>query len=168
MNRRQFSKRTLLAVVAAAATGSAFKCSSEKVSIYVQTISSFLREISTLIPTQAAFINKVIGIAADLDAAYRRGDFDSTTTFLESLSTNINTLITNLGVNLSSQVKVALAIINSTVRLIAVLLVQQANTPAVLAEVKSRTSADDMRRRALIESLANEKDIDAIFKASRN
>lgn len=168
MNRRQFSKRTLLAVVAAAATGSAFKCSSEKVSIYVQTITSFLREIGTLIPAQASFINKIIGIAGDLDSAYRRGDFDSTTTFLESLSANINVLITNLGVNLSPQIKVALAIVNSTVRLIAVLLVQQASSPAVTAVVKSRTSAEDMRKRALIESLANEHDIDAIFKASRN
>jgi len=168
MNRRQFTFRGLLTLAVAGLTGSAFKCSSEKVTIYVQTITSFLREVGSLIPAQAAFINKIIGIAGNLDSAYRRGDFDSTTTFLESLSGNINVLITNLGVDLSAQVKVALAIVNSTVRLIAVLLVQQASDPTVTAAVKSRTSAEDMRKRNLIESLANEQDIDAIFKASRN
>lgn len=168
MDRRAFSKRAIATLAIAGLSGSAFKCSSEKVTIYVQTISSFLREISGLIPSQADFINKIIGIAGDLDSAYRRGDFDSTTTFLESLSSNINTLIANIGVNLSPQIKVALAIVNSTVRLIAVLLVQQANSPAVGAVIRSRTSSADMRKRALIESLANEQDIDAIFKASRN
>lgn len=168
MNRRMFTKRAALVLTLAGLSGSAFKCGSEKVTIYVQTISSFLREITSIIPTQASFINKIIGIAADLDSAYRRGDFTNATTFLESLSANINTLIANLGVDLSAQVKVALAIVNSTVRLIAVLLVQQSNAPTVAAAVKSRTSVEDVRKRSLIESLANEKEIDALFKASRN
>lgn len=168
MDRRAFNKRAVATLALAGLTGSAFKCGSEKVTIYVQTISSFLREIAGLIPAQAAFINKIIGIAADLDSAYQRGDFDNTATFLESLSSNINTLIGNLGVNLSAQVKVALTIVNSTVRLIAVLLKQQANTPAVAAMVQGRTSAEDMRKRSLIESLANEQEIDALFKASKN
>lgn len=168
MNKRQFLTRGVLGLAALIMTTSAWRCGSEKVTIYVQTISSFLREIAGIIPAQAAFINKIIGIAADLDAAYRRGDFDNATSFLESLSENINTLITNLGLNLSSQVKVALAIVNSTVKLIAVLLVNQAEVPAVAAELKNRASNPaDERKMKLIWSLANEKEINALFEASK-
>lgn len=168
MNRRQFAKRGTLTLALLVMTTTAWKCGSEKVTIYVQTISSFLREIAGIIPAQAAFINKIIGVAADLDAAYRRGDFDNATTFLESLSGNINLLITNLGVNLSSQVKLALALINSSVKLIAVLLLNQSQDPTVAAELKNRAAKpDDERKMKLIRSLANETDINALFEASK-
>jgi len=168
LSRRQFGKRAALTLAVAGLSGSAFKCSSEKVTIYVQTITSFLREISGLLPAQAAFINKIIGIAADLDAAYQRGDFDNATTFLESLTTNISTLITNLGVGLSPQIKVALAIVGSTVRLIAVLLNRQATEdPRVAAIVGARTDPASERKKALIKSLADEQEIDKLFQASK-
>lgn len=171
MNRRQFTKRAALTLTVAGFSGAAFKCNPEdkkRVTIYIQTIDGFLHEIAIVVPAQKAFIDKTVAIATDFDSAFQRGDFDSATSMLESLTSNINILIGNLGVNLSAQVKVALAIVNSTVRLIAVLIVNQADNPIASAVIKSRTSAEDVRKRSVIESLANEKEIDALFKASRN
>lgn len=165
--RRQFIKRGAIGVPVLLLTSTAFKCGSEKVSLYVATINSFLREISTLIPSQSDFIGKMITVATDLDSAYRRGDFDNATTFLETLTSNVNTLITNLGISVSSQVKVALAIIGSSVRLIAVLINNQMSDPAVASAAAKRTSDADVRKKTMIESLANERVINALLQVSR-
>lgn len=167
MNRRQFARQSTLALAVAGLSATAFKCGSAQVTIYVQTIISFLREISAIIPAQASFIGKIIAIATDLDAAYKRGDFDNAMAFLESLTSNLNTLIANLGLNVSDRVKVALAIIGSTVRLIAVLLKQQAEQPEVAAAISTRTDAASIRRKALVAELANSSEIEKLYQAAK-
>lgn len=167
LRRRQFITRTAIGLPALVFTTTALKCGSEKVSLYVSTINSFLREISTLIPSQSDFISKMITVASDLDSAYRRGDFDNATTFLETLTGNLSTLITSLGLEASGQVKVGLAIVSSTVRLIAVLIHDQASQPVIASAVKRRTGVANARKKSLIESLVDKEEIDALLQASR-
>jgi hypothetical protein len=167
MNRRIFAKRSALGLTALTLTTSAFKCGSEKVTIYVQTISAFLREIASLLPAQAQFITRIIAVATDFDAAYRRGDFTNATAFFNTLVSNLTTLTTSLGLNLSAQVKVALAIVSSTVRLIAVLLKQQGATqPEAVARARAASPAASAAI-STIERLAGLAAIDATFQAAR-
>jgi hypothetical protein len=167
MNRRTFAKRGALGLTALTLTTSAFKCGSEKVTIYVQTISAFLREIASLLPAQAQFITKIIAVATDFDAAYRRGDFTNATTFFNTLVSNLTTLTASLGLNLSAQVKVALAIVSSTVRLIAVLLQQQGTAqPEAVARARAASPAASAAI-STIERLANPAAIDATFQAAK-
>jgi hypothetical protein len=167
MNRRTFAKRSALGLTALTLTTSAFKCGSEKVTIYVQTISAFLREIATLLPAQAQFITKIIAVAANFDAAYRRGDFTNATTFFNTLVSNLTTLTISLGLNLSAQVKVALAIVSSTVRLIAVLLQQQGTAqPEAVARARAASPAASAAI-STIERLANPAAVEATFQAAK-
>jgi len=167
MDRRQFTKRTALTLAVAGLGGSAFKCGAEKVTIYVQTISAFLNELGGLLPAQAQFIAKIIAVASEFDAAYRRGDFANATTFFNTLVGNISTLTAGVGVNLSPRIKVALTIVSSAVRLIAVLLQQQGATqPSAVARARA-ASPDADRAISTIEKLANPSAVDAAFAAAK-
>ena len=165
MNRRQFTKRAALTMAVAGLTGSAFKCGSEKVSIYVQTISSFLNEIAGILPTYAARIAQIVKVASDFDAAYRRGDFANASTFFNGLAENVATFTGDLGLTASSQVKIALAIVNASVRAIAVLLQSQGATqPAAVANAKASSKAS-ARSISIIEKLAAPAAIDSALQA---
>ena len=163
MIRRGFIKRAVLGTIALVFTTSAFKCGAEKVSIYISTITSFLREISGLLPDRAAFITRIIDVAGDFDAAYRRGDFATASTFFNTMTENIITLTGDLGVNVSSQVKMWLAVISATVRTIAVLLKDQAVKNNVTANrAQSPTESQAM---TTIDRLANPKAVNAALES---
>lgn len=167
LTRRQFAKRGVLGLAAITLTTSAFRCGSEKVSIYVQTISAFLNEIGTLLPNQADTIARIIKVASDFDSAYRRGDFDNASTFFSTMVSNISTFTESLGINLSAQVKTALAIVSSTARLIAVLLKDQGATqPAAITAAKARSKAAASSI-SLIDRLASPAAVDAAFQAAK-
>ena len=162
MNRRQFTKRAALTVIAAGLSGSAFKCSSEKISIYVQTISTFLNQISSVLPAQSALITKVLKIASDFDAAYRRGDFLSADGFFNSLVENLNALTQDIGVGTSNTVKTWLAIIGAAVTSIAVLLKEQVDAqPAVKGRASIATSA------RAVERLASQAAVDRLYQVAK-
>lgn len=163
MNRRAFAKRGALTVAGLTLTTSAFKCGSESVSIYVSTITNFLKQISAIMPDRAAFITKIIGVAADFDAAYRRGDFASADNFLNTMIANISTLTNDLGVNLSDQVKMWLAVIGATVQTIAVLLRDQVGAQPVSSTLKARSA----KSASAVERLASAAAVDATFQAAK-
>jgi len=167
MNRRTFAKRGAIGLAALTLTTSAYKCGAEKVTIYVQTISAFLNEIAGLLPAQAQFIARIISVAGEFDSAYRRGDFTNATTFFNTLVGNISTLMAAIGINLSSQVKVALAIVSSSVRLIAVLLQQQGTAqPEVVSRARAASPAANTAI-STIERLANPSAVSAAFEAAK-
>jgi hypothetical protein len=163
MNRRTFVKRGALGLAAVTLTTSAYKCGSEQVSIYVRTITTFLNQISGLLPERAAFIAKIVKLASDFDAAYRRGDFVSADSFFNALDQNISTLTNDIGVNVSNNVKTWISIIGATVTSIAVLFKDQVQTlnPAERAMVRSARSAGAVERRA------SQAAVDALYQAAK-
>lgn len=167
MNRRQFTKRGALTLATAGLAGSAFRCGSEKITIYVQTITAFLKEIAGLIPNQGPFISKIIAVAEQFDAAYRRGDLTNASTFFNTLADNIASLVAAVGINLSARVKVGLAIVNSTVRLIAVLLKEQGMTQPAMVAIARASSPAMATAIGTIERLADEAAVNAAFQASK-
>jgi hypothetical protein len=167
MNRRVFTTRVALTVAGIGLTTTAFKCGSDKVSIYVTTIVSFLKEISALVPAQAAFISRAIAVAGDFDAAYRRGDFANASTFFNTLVGNVQALATNLGAGLSPRIQTVLSVVSITIRTVAVLLVNEGATK-VGAVVAARASNPAMDAAAsTIERLANPKSVNAAFEAAK-
>lgn len=162
MNRRTLLKTGGLAAVGTLTMG-AGKCGAEKVSIYVRTISTFLNQISTLLPDQAAFITKTLKIAADFDAAYRRGDFATADTFFNSLEQDLTILTNSIGMNTSNNVKTWLSIIGITVTSLAVLFKEQIDAqPAA-----RRSVARKARSASAVERLAAQAQVDAVYKAAR-
>lgn len=168
MNRRQFNKRAALTLAVAGLGGSAFKCGSEKITIYTQTIVAFLKELAGLIPGQGALISKIVAAAEQFDAAYRRGDLTNASTFFNTLADNTNALAAAIGVNLSARIKVALAIVNSSIRLIAVLLKEQGMTqPAMVAGARASSAVEMVKAIGTIERLADEVAVNAAYQASK-
>jgi hypothetical protein len=162
MNRRQFTKRAALTVAVAGLTSSAFKCGSEQVSIYIRTITTFLNQISSLIPAQSAAIARIVKIASDFDAAYHRGDFDSADNFFNSLEQNLTALTNDIGVNTSNTVKTWLAIIGAAMTSLAVLFKEQVDTqPAIAARVRGAKSA------GAVERLSSQTAVDRLFQAAK-
>lgn len=167
ISKRYFLKVGGIAGLGALTLGTTACPGSEKVSIYTQTISSFLNEIASLVPAQAAFIARIIKVAADFDAAYRRGDLENASAFFNTMVANVTTLFNDIGVNVSAQMKVGLAIVSSTVKLIAVLLKDQgAAAPAAVA--KARGASKSVAKSAnAIERLANAASIEALYQAAK-
>lgn len=162
MNRRTLIKTGGLATVGVL-TGSAFKCGADKVSIYVRTITTFLNQISSLLPAQAALITRIVKIASDFDAAYRRGDFASADTFFNSLEQNLTTLTNGIGVNVSNSVKTWISIIGITVTSIAVLFKEQIEAQPDIAAAVRRGA----RSAGAVERLAAQARVDALYQASK-
>lgn len=161
MNRRQFATRGALAVVGATALG-AGKCDSATVSIYVRTITTFLNQISGILPDRAAVIAKIVKAASDFDAAYRRGDFASADNFFNSLDQNLSAFTNDLGVNVSNDVKTWISIIGATATSLAVLFKKEASTqPAFAAIARNAKSA------SAVERLASQAAVDALYQAAR-
>lgn len=163
------SKRNFLRVGGVAVVGtltlSAFKCGAESVTRYTSTIIAFLGEIATLLPTQANFISQIIKVARQFDEAYRRGDFANAGTFFNTMAGNITTLFNTLGVGVSSQVKVALAIVSTTVKLIAVLLMDQGATQSdTIADAQTPAMRSAIN---LIQRLASPASVNATYEAAR-
>jgi hypothetical protein len=167
------SKRNFLKVGAAAGVGAlalgatACPLDSKKVTFYSATLSSFLNEVAGLLPAQAAFIARIIKVISDFDAAYQRGDFTNASAFFNTMVANVSQLISDVGRNLSPQLKMLLAVASATVRTIAVLLQQQGATqPWAVARARA-ASPDADRAISTIEKLAHPSAVDAAFAAAK-
>ena len=163
MNRRQFTKRAALTVAVAGLGGSAFKCGSENISIYVRTINAFLNQIAGLLPDKAAFVTKIIRLATDFDAAYRRGDFANADSLFNSLEQNLTQLTNDIGVNVSNGVKTWIAIIGAALTSIAVLFKDQ--VAALPAPITAR--AGSARSARAVERLASQAAVDRLYQAAK-
>lgn len=162
MNRRQFTKRAALTLTVAAVSSSAFKCSSEQVSIYVHTITAFLNQIAGLLPAHAAAITKIVKLASDFDAAYRRGDFNSADSFFNSLEQNLTALTSDIGINTSNSVKTWLAIVGAAMTSLAVLFKKQVESqPAIEAAARASKSA------GAVERLSAQSKVDALYQVAK-
>lgn len=162
LSKRSFIKAGALASVGVLTVG-AGRCGADKVSIYVRTITTFLNQISGVLPNQAAFIARIVKIAADFDAAYKRGDFASADTFFNSLEQNLTTLTNSIGVNVSNSVKTWISIIGITVTSIAVLFKEQVDAQPDLAVAVRRGA----RSAGAVERLAAQARVDALYQASK-
>lgn len=163
MNRRQFTKRAALTLATASLAGSAFKCGSESLSIYVRTIITFLNQISSLLPAQASAISRIVKIATDFDAAYRRGDFSSADSLFNTLEQNLTQLTNDIGVNVSNSVKTWIAIIGAALTSISVLFKEQVSTLPAPMTAKAGTA----KSASAVERRASQANVDALYQTAK-
>lgn len=164
LNRREFAKRSALVIAVASIGGTAFKCGSEQVSIYVRTITTFLNQIAGLLPAHEAVIAKIVKVASDFDAAYRKGDFASADSFFNSLTQNLTSLEEDIGIDPNNTVKSWIAVIGATVTSIAVLLKEQVTTQPRQVTAQLRIKA---KSAGAVERLASQAAVDALYQAAR-
>lgn len=159
MQRRAFIKTGAIAGAGALTIG----CKTNPSPFFAATISG-LTELLPLLPKQNDNIQRAIQTAKDLEAAFRAGKFNTGALF-ENLAGVLNTIASDL--DLSSEARIKLAFVNVAVNVIATLLRKEAEAPDVAAAVKTQTSAEAVRQRALIEAFADSGRINQVFAASR-
>lgn len=115
-------------------------CDTKALGFYVDTVTGALKQLSPLLPGAPGLISKAITIANDLNAAYKKGDFSSTTALFGSLSELIVQIADDAGVN-SPTIKTILAIAGVALVTIANILKAQAPTAAVTAARASASPA---------------------------
>ena len=156
MNRRHFIHTGALAG-AGALVISETACAPKNLSFFVQTLIGAMRDLSPLIPGQGVLLSKIITIATDFDAAYKRGDFANATAIFNTLVGNVTQLINDIG-SLSTQIKTILAVVGIALRAIASLLASQA-TPAIAAKAKGTPEG------ATVQRLSNPQVFDDILNS---
>ena len=166
MNRRTLLKTSSVGAIGFLTLGA--KGCGKNLSTYVNVVIGALQELSPLLPGQAQLIAKAVSIAKTFDDAYRAGKFIDAGALFENLAGVISQIAEAAGVA-SPSVKVAIAVAGIAMRAIAVLLKNQAADPTIAAIVNDRASsnANVARQRSLIEKMANEKEIDALFAGAK-
>lgn len=169
MNRRNFIG-TSAAAGAGALVLSQAGCNPKNLSPYVQTIIGALEEVAPLLPGVSGKITAAIKVARDFDAAYKRGDFASATQIFESLAVNVSQIITDVGVNLSPEIKAGLAVVGIALRAIAVLLKSQSEQPVVakaISRAKTSSAPPPPSAENRILTLADPAALDKAFQAAK-
>ena len=140
INRRRFIQTGALAG-AGALVLSQTACA-KNLSVYEQTIIAAFEEVVALFPSAGPAATKIKKLIADFDAAYRAGDFKNATTLIASVASLASQVIADIGINLTSGLKGALALAGIAIRFISKLLVDQGNAqPQVMAEAAKATGA---------------------------
>ena len=160
MNRRKFISGTAAGAGAVLVT-SQLGCGGKSVSGTVTLITGAINELKILFPNVSA-LDKIIKLATDFNDDWVAGKFDSARTFFENLDTTAQQVITDLGLNASTRVKLLLASVGIAVRVIASLISEQGQqTPGAMITAQG-TAPKTVSR---VKSLSNAADADWILKA---
>lgn len=165
MNRRELIKSGAVTAGVVAFGGLQIACKPQNLSFWVQSVVGALEEVAPLIPGQSQAIKKIVKLAQDFDAAYQAGKFTDALTLFQNLTSLIDQLVSDIGGQLSPQIKTALAIVNVALRTIALLLKQQGESqPTIARAVRGGAQSQAV---STVNRLADLNAIDAIYAASK-
>jgi hypothetical protein len=120
------------------------------IEVEVSTAITFLSKVSSLLPTQAQIITKIVAALNDFNKFYQAGDFTSAGKFFDTIDADATQLVADVGVNLSPSIKIALALADAAISAIGVLLNSQKNVPAVMA-AKRQATPEQMKAISAVE-----------------
>jgi len=137
------------------------KCSSPSVKGSVTIITGAVSELQILFPNNSA-LGKIGSLANDFSKDWSAGNFASARTAFDNLDTLINQVITDLGLNASTRIKLILAALGIGLRVLAAIIAEQGsqNTSASRA---ARVSAPSTVNR--INQLADPVVADRLLKS---
>jgi hypothetical protein len=166
MNRRTLLKTGGLAAVGTLTVG--VSSCAKNLSTWVNILIGAAQELSSLLPGQSALISKAVAIAKSFDEAYRAGKFIDAMSIFENLANVVDQVTATLGVT-NPTVKLAISMMRIALRAIATLLKAQAQNPAVAAALSDPRLNNDTanRQKALVEKLADESAINALYVAAK-
>lgn len=165
MNRRELIKSGAVTAGVVAFGGLQSACTPKSLSFWVQSVVGALEEIAPLIPAQAANIKKIVAVAKDFDAKYQAGAFADALTIFQNMTSLIDDLVRDIGVNLTPQIKVALSVAGIAIRTIALLLKQQGESqPTIARAVRGGAQSQAI---STVSRLADLNAIDVIYAASK-
>jgi len=138
MNRRNFIQTGAMGG-ASALLVSQIGCGGTSVSGTVTILTGAVAELKILFPANA-LLGKIVSLADDFNKDWVAGKFDSARTLFGNLDVVVSQVISDLGVNASTRIKLLLAALGIALRTIAALIKEQGQqTP--LAARTARTIA---------------------------
>lgn len=159
MNRREMISTTALGA-AGFAVGTAFTapaCPKPK-AVTITIIIGAIAELRLLFPNLEA-LDKIASLATSLKAAWDAGKLDDARSFFTNLDTLVGQVISDLGINATTRVKLILASLGLGLRVIAALFQEQGNAqPEAMAAAGTQTVDR-------VKTLADPKVADALLKA---
>lgn len=154
MNRRSF--------IQTGAIGGGFtlalmleNCGGKSIANEISIILSTITELKPLLPNQSALLDKISLVANDFNKAYSSGDFNSATSFFNSLADNVSTLVGDIGTD-NSHMTFLVAIIGIAVHAVAALLASQ-GTPSTVSKARSVAGPQSVTRAQQMASQASAK-----------
>lgn len=160
MNRRTFIGTSTVAGVAIATTG--FQCGKPK-AVAITIITGAVAELRLLFP-DLAVLSKISALAVSFKTAWDAGKFDDARTFFANLDTTIGQVISDLGINATTRVKLILATLGIGLRVVAALIQEQgAAQPGAVKAARARAAGAIDRVAVLSDATA----ADALLKSSR-
>lgn len=160
MQRRDFIKGSAAGTASMVVVG-AVGCGGKSVSGTVQLITGAIEELKILFPA-VPLLDKVVALAKSFNAAWTAGKFDSARTFFENLDTTVQQVISDLGLNASTRVKLLLASVGIALRVIAAMIQEQGQANPAAVSAAQSTAPQTVNR---VRQLANAGDADLILKA---
>lgn len=138
MNRRNFIQTSAVGI-ASAAVMNQMACGGTSVSGTVTILTGAVAELKILFPANA-LLGKIVSLATDFNKDWVAGNFDSARTLFDNLDTVVGQVISDLGVNATTRVKLLLAAVGIALRTIAALIAEQGQQQPLAAQ-KARTVA---------------------------
>jgi len=135
-------------------------CSAKSVGAEVRVAETFLKVVAIELPSQKPIIDKIIKVADDFNADYQRGDFKNAASIFATLEGDVTQLISDLGVNVSQRIKVALVLVDAAITAIGELLNSQKG--AVVVNLMNATPAEQAKAAAIERRAAR---VDKLFRA---
>jgi hypothetical protein len=160
MNRRQAI--TTLGLGGAGLAASQISCGGPSVSGTVRILSGAASELKILFPAQGSTLDKIVTLGTDFDKFWVAGKFDSAKTVFENLDTIINQVITDLGVNANTHVKLLLATLGIALRTVAAIIAEQGQNRPLAARRAGATAPATVNR---VNQLADPSVADRLLKA---
>ena len=139
------------------------KCGGQSISGTVTIITGAVSELQILFPNESK-LAQVIKLANDFNADWTAGKFDSAKTFFENLDVVVGQVISDLGLNASTRVKLLLATLGIAVRTVAALIQEQGNAQPSIAAKARAASPQTVDR---VNELANDAVASQLLKAVR-
>lgn len=162
MNRRKFIASGAVAVLVPS-TLMMEGCAAKDLGFYISTITGSLKQLSPLLPDASTLIAKAISIANDLNSAYSKGDFSSTSALYASLADVLSQIASDAGVN-TPTIQTIISIAGIALMTVANILQSQAPMAAVKRAMTTATPAQ-ARGGAMIEKAVSSSP--AVFNALR-
>lgn len=107
-------------------------CGGASVSGTVTILTGAVAELKILFPANA-LLGKIVSLATDFNKDWVAGNFDSARTLFDNLDTVVGQVISDLGVNATTRVKLLLAAVGIALRTIAAMIQEQGQNNSIAA-----------------------------------
>jgi len=160
LNRRSFIQGTATGA-ASILVLDAVGCGGKSVAGSVTIIQGAASELQVLFPNNPA-LGKIVSLANDFSKDWSAGNFASARTAFDNLDTEINQVITDLGLNASTRIKLILAALGIGLRAVAAIISEQGQSNPAASRAARDAAPQTVNR---VNQLADPTVADRLLKS---